>query len=70
MEWFLTFITLCKSFRPLNFIFVGQHFHIFSADSKSASNFAFYDTELEMQKRFFHFESNSALKDPVLSKKA
>jgi hypothetical protein len=49
---FLAFITLCKSFQPITFL--GKFFCFFSADSNSASKFAFYDTHIEyLQKKFW-----------------
>jgi hypothetical protein len=44
MEFF-TFITVCQSFWPVTFL--GELFTFFSTDSNSASNFAFYDSQIE-----------------------
>jgi hypothetical protein len=43
--WFLTFFTVCKDFQPITFR--GKLFAFFSMDSNSASNFAFYDTQIK-----------------------
>jgi hypothetical protein len=42
---FLTFFTVCKDFQPITF--TGKLFAFFSMDSNSASNFAFYDTQIK-----------------------
>ncbi len=48
---FLTFVTVCNSFR----LFLDELFCIFSTDSNSASNFAFSDTHCDLfwQTKYF-----------------
>ncbi len=42
---FLTFITVCKSFRPTTFL--DEFFALCLSDSNSASNFSFYSTYIK-----------------------
>jgi hypothetical protein len=48
---FLTYITVCKSFPSIFFLMI--FFALFSTDSSSALNFAFYDNHIEFLKQYF-----------------
>jgi hypothetical protein len=66
---FLTFNTVCKSFPPI--IFLGELFCTFSTDSKSAWNFAFYDTSMKFFRNyFFPFYIYLRSEREILSKKS
>jgi hypothetical protein len=54
----LRLITECKIFLPITFL--GEFFALFSTDSNSALNFAFYDIYTEMKEKklcclYWHF---------------
>jgi hypothetical protein len=48
-KWSFWIITECKIFLPITFL--GEFFALFSTDSNSALNFAFYDTYIEMKEK-------------------
>jgi hypothetical protein len=65
---FLTFSTVCLSFPPINFL--DKLILTFLTDSKSALNFAFYDTHMKFfRNHLFSFTSISGLGGSILSKK-